>query len=419
MDKSINDLSGIEFEKLCQSLLQKLGFEVETTKQSGDGGIDLIAYNRQPFYSGKYIIQCKRYIGSVGEPVVRDLYGVVMAERANKGILITSGHFTASAYRFAKNKNLELMDGETLTTILANYNMTEQTVASKKNHFTQYQCFDKPKYEFYKNMVSQNMCTIEMGQDFLFDFLFDYLIASNKTDEMNNMIHNGFAEEFLKLFEWYTGKYYKKGKDNLRKLETYVCQYKGIAQVYNFELFEYVQSRYKILTQNVSWGKFSVDYRADDDYRRNGEKHYSRFYLMDWNEAYYKTEKNYIIKNLNNVDRVMFAEDEDFFEIMNLLSLFNYFEIQSGVDYINNLLFGCFPELGKWVQSQQVYKNSINSFKISYKDDTNKMGKKNYCVDMTSYFDKFKITEEERISVEIEKIKTMILSLKEIIVDLR
>lgn len=110
----INSLSGMDFEKLCKNLLEKMNFEVSTTKQSGDGGIDLIAYNNQPMLVGKYIVQCKRYSGSVGEPIIRDLYGVVNSERANKGILITTGTFTKSAIDFSIGKQLELIDGEKL-----------------------------------------------------------------------------------------------------------------------------------------------------------------------------------------------------------------------------------------------------------------------------------------------------------------
>ena len=42
MEKDINSLSGIEFENLCQQLLQKMEFDTETTKASGDGGIDIM-----------------------------------------------------------------------------------------------------------------------------------------------------------------------------------------------------------------------------------------------------------------------------------------------------------------------------------------------------------------------------------------
>lgn len=120
----INSLSGIEFENLCKNLLEKMNFEVSTTKQSGDGGIDLIAYNHQPMLEGKYIVQCKRYSGSVGEPIIRDLYGVVNSERANKGILITTGTFTKSAVEFSIGKQLELIDGEKLNQLLNSYSIS-------------------------------------------------------------------------------------------------------------------------------------------------------------------------------------------------------------------------------------------------------------------------------------------------------
>ena len=117
----INSLSGVEFERLCKRLLENMGFAVETTKTTGDGGIDLIAYNSQPLLSGKYIIQCKRYTGSVGEPVIRDLYGVITSERANKGILMTSGTFTKQAQLFAQEKPIELIDGVKLRDLLKDY----------------------------------------------------------------------------------------------------------------------------------------------------------------------------------------------------------------------------------------------------------------------------------------------------------
>lgn len=119
----VDNLSGVEFENVCQALVEKMGFTTQTTKASGDGGIDLIAYNHQPLLSGKYIIQCKRYTGSVGEPIIRDLYGVIMSERANKGILMTTGHFTKSAIGFAEGKPIELIDGATLKNLMSQYGL--------------------------------------------------------------------------------------------------------------------------------------------------------------------------------------------------------------------------------------------------------------------------------------------------------
>lgn len=124
MGNDINSLSGIEFENICKNLIENMGFSVETTKASGDGGIDLIAYNHEPVFSGKYIIQCKRYSGSVGEPIIRDLYGVITSERANKGILMTTGYFTKSAIAFAEGKPIELIDGGRLDALLKRHGVS-------------------------------------------------------------------------------------------------------------------------------------------------------------------------------------------------------------------------------------------------------------------------------------------------------
>lgn len=116
-------MPGARFESLCCSLVEKMGFEAEATKASGDGGIDIVAVSHLPFVSGKYVIQCKRYAGNVGEPVIRDLYGVVSAENANKGILMTTGGFTSSASAFAEGKQIELIDGNSLDSLLQQFGL--------------------------------------------------------------------------------------------------------------------------------------------------------------------------------------------------------------------------------------------------------------------------------------------------------
>ena len=108
-------LTGYEFEEYIAQLFKSKGFDVQKTSYSHDGGIDLIATFNEPIFSGKYIIQCKKYTDTlVGQPIIRDLYGVVMSEHANKGILITTSDFTDEARAFADNKNIELINGPLL-----------------------------------------------------------------------------------------------------------------------------------------------------------------------------------------------------------------------------------------------------------------------------------------------------------------
>lgn len=115
---TMKSLSPGGFERLCQRLLRESGFEeVSVTGRSGDGGIDghgVLELN--PFVSFRVFFQCKRYEGSVGPGTVRDFRGA-MAGRADKGLILTTGTFTADAKREAVRDGappIELVDGERL-----------------------------------------------------------------------------------------------------------------------------------------------------------------------------------------------------------------------------------------------------------------------------------------------------------------
>ncbi|WP_153724874.1 restriction endonuclease [Heliorestis convoluta] len=112
---------GINFENQVLNLVRKMGFEASSTKSTADGGVDIVAYSNQPLMKGKYIIQCKDWKAPVGEPPVRDLYGVVHSERANKGILITTSTFTSSAVKFAEDKPIELINGAEYYQLISDY----------------------------------------------------------------------------------------------------------------------------------------------------------------------------------------------------------------------------------------------------------------------------------------------------------
>ena len=114
----IRGLPPTGFEQLCQRLLRESGFEqVLVTGRSGDGGIDGIGVLKvTPFVAFKVLFQCKHYVGTVGAPVVRDFQGA-MQGRADKGIILTTGRFSADAQREATRDGvapIELVDGDGL-----------------------------------------------------------------------------------------------------------------------------------------------------------------------------------------------------------------------------------------------------------------------------------------------------------------
>ena len=112
------------FERLARRLLLEARFiNTAVTGKSGDGGIDGIGTYRVSLISFTVFFQCKRYAGSVGAGAVRDFRGA-MTGRGDKGLLITTGTFTADAQREATRDGappIDLIDGDALCDLLKQY----------------------------------------------------------------------------------------------------------------------------------------------------------------------------------------------------------------------------------------------------------------------------------------------------------
>lgn len=109
------------FERLSQRLLRESGFtKVEVRGKSGDGGVDGVGILRVNLVSFQVFFQCKRYKGSVGASDIRDFRGA-MQGRADKGLFITTGNFTAQASDEATRDGataIDLIDGDRLCLLL-------------------------------------------------------------------------------------------------------------------------------------------------------------------------------------------------------------------------------------------------------------------------------------------------------------
>lgn len=110
--KGVADLSWQEFELLIGELYRRQGYAVTMCSGDGaDGGIDL----RLEKDGLTVLVQCKHWkVYKVSAPAVRELFGVMTAERAERAILVTTGRFTWDAQNFAEGKPLELIDGPEL-----------------------------------------------------------------------------------------------------------------------------------------------------------------------------------------------------------------------------------------------------------------------------------------------------------------
>jgi restriction system protein len=111
-----------DFEHLVRQLFEwefgRNGIEVKVTRASRDRGVDAIMFDPDPLRGGKYVLQAKRYTRPVDVAAVRDLFGTVMNEGANRGILVTTSSYGPDSYAFAKDKPLSLVDGPNLLAML-------------------------------------------------------------------------------------------------------------------------------------------------------------------------------------------------------------------------------------------------------------------------------------------------------------
>lgn len=105
-------LSPTDFEEyVAYRLFRRQGYHVDNPPTVKDGGIDLIITDSR---GRRAVAQCKRYRGTVGESILRDLYGTMIHDGAGMGFLITTGTISASARRWAEGKPLVLIDGARL-----------------------------------------------------------------------------------------------------------------------------------------------------------------------------------------------------------------------------------------------------------------------------------------------------------------
>ena len=108
-DLKLMDPTG--FEIMVSETYRMLGYKVQHIGQSGDHGVDVELRTK----SGEYwIVQCKRYKSSVGESTVRELYGTMVAENADRAVLVTTAKITPPARAWARGKPIDLIDGAAL-----------------------------------------------------------------------------------------------------------------------------------------------------------------------------------------------------------------------------------------------------------------------------------------------------------------
>jgi hypothetical protein len=105
---TLEDLNWENFELLVGEIFRRKGFEVEISSGLGaDGGKDLTLRR-----DGEVrLVQCKFLSADnkVSVMAMREFYGLIVAEKAKRGIFMTTGIYSREAREFAEGKPIKLL----------------------------------------------------------------------------------------------------------------------------------------------------------------------------------------------------------------------------------------------------------------------------------------------------------------------
>ncbi len=126
----IMKLSSSDFERLVVRLLIAMGYGSGiddagyVTKASNDGGIDGVIKEDQLGFSSIYI-QAKQWDPkrTISRPYIQTFVGALQEQKAQKGLYITTGIFTAGAKKSAEAAGIVLVDGKQLTKLMIKFNL--------------------------------------------------------------------------------------------------------------------------------------------------------------------------------------------------------------------------------------------------------------------------------------------------------
>ena len=123
--ESLRRLSPQAFERMLIDLLEDMNMRIVEVHWVNEEEIDILAHNPVPILGGDYIIHGilvpeGDFVNSIR---VIGLSDTVRAERALKGILISTGYFTEEVQKYSEGAPMELINVSRLREILQAHDM--------------------------------------------------------------------------------------------------------------------------------------------------------------------------------------------------------------------------------------------------------------------------------------------------------
>lgn len=191
----IDDMTGLEFEHFTADLLSRLGYyRISVTKASGDQGIDVIAHKD----GLSYAIQCKHYLGTLGNSAVQEAYAGKTYYGCFYAVVCTNSYFTAGAKDLAASTGVLLWDRSVLQKMLLQSSGSHFSPASTNTQI-------EPAEDIYIETISETSYgnTIRASSEVLLDG--SASIHSNKhSAKVKQETH--VNDDFIAEAQWYAAR---------------------------------------------------------------------------------------------------------------------------------------------------------------------------------------------------------------------
>lgn len=106
----LKSMDPYDFEEFICRYFESVGYKVTRTPKSGDQGIDGILEKN----GTKTIVQAKRVQKYVGQPVIRDVYGTMIAENADAAFVVTTGKVSQQSKDWIGEKPIHIFTSKDL-----------------------------------------------------------------------------------------------------------------------------------------------------------------------------------------------------------------------------------------------------------------------------------------------------------------
>ena len=114
MDPKLPDLLEVDasnFERLMATYINKMGFDIESKKETSDGDIHYVTKTTNPM-GGKIVslIRAGPYEKNIDRPLIEELYHDMGEKGAIRAAFITTSDFTPDALEYARDKPISLIN---------------------------------------------------------------------------------------------------------------------------------------------------------------------------------------------------------------------------------------------------------------------------------------------------------------------